>query len=447
MYFWFTPCCGRGDKLQEYFSLANAVKSTASCIQNFQKGEALCSRRHLRHVPNYLNEHVLYLDLSYNEISNLFNNSLLRYSHLEDLLLMNNDLTFIETATFYTLKNLETLRLGNNRNLILHSSDIFRWSKRLRALDLGGCSLQYFPNDTLRWLPLLQDLDLRNNHLNFINFTHCPRNDSLITVSLDNNNISLITTVTFSFTCKCKHLRLNDNILQIVDPYVFSNVQVLHFEYGFSHLSQSGLPVSAVRDLFKGIGISSIMSVTLTYDLTGWVITPGLNDGHELEPLRNKSLDKFAIHGYSFLYFNPYTFENLTHIQELEISSTSMINVTTNYFNDMTDLRVLDLHGNNIGRFNPSLARWDLNISVLNLSNNCIYVLSNRMFTGLNSLLKLDVSHNMRLTFNRFSMQSLRYLDVSASHFRVMGDFDFPNLRYFVYSEKERLGEPFSPTK
>ena len=261
-------------------------------------------------------------------------------------------------------------------------------------------------------------------------------------MSLNNNTVFSLTNDTFIFTCKCRNLLLKDNIFKLIDPQIFLTWRVSHLETGFSDC-RHGLQMLQYDDLLTGIAMSSIESFTLSFPPQGEVWLSPSTFG----PLHDKNLSSFSMQGASLRTLKTYEFRNVTHLTRLSIHSTSIETIYPEQFNGMSGLRVLDLHGNYISKLNPNFTTWDLNINFLNLSDNRIFAVSDRMFAGLKSLFKLDLSDNDRLAFHSLSLlsplSSLRYLDVSRTEFFINGDFNFPNLKYFSYSEKAQYAESF----
>ena len=154
---WILPSLHAEDaKLIEYDVTARR------CYQNFRERIAYCDNRNLKNVPRYLNHDVFILILAWKEMKSTISTIVLSANtlFLRIYIYEFNDITYIETGTFYPLKHLRVLYMRYNRNIYILNSLIFRWSTQLAILNLRSCGLQSFPNDTFRWLPRLEELYL-----------------------------------------------------------------------------------------------------------------------------------------------------------------------------------------------------------------------------------------------------------------------------------------------
>ena len=390
-------CFGYGDQLSSVSVKSKTNISSIPCVQDFQAmKKAMCSYRNLKHVPSYLYEDIIILDLGYNQINVLYNASFQRYTLLVVLLLNNNDITYIDTGAFYPLKHLSAMILANNVQMPFSNSDIVRQSETLDILELGWNFLTYFPNDTLKWLPRINSLDLQGNSFEYINLTYCPRDQKLERVDLGLYSVPSITEETFRFTCKCKRLLLLDNYFDDVDPRTIATLQVSHLDIGFSLFKLYSSQV--YKNLLIGIALSPIESLTLHL--------PDFREFHFssdfFDPLWDKHLSDLEIVGKS-TRLDSYVFRNVSHVKRLMISATFLEVFIPEFFDGMVGLRHLDLHDNKITHFNPISSTWELNITHLDLSHNYIKRLSDKAVTGLCLLEILDLSYNHQLTIFQYS--------------------------------------------
>ncbi|XP_078581739.1 uncharacterized protein LOC144865072 [Branchiostoma floridae x Branchiostoma japonicum] len=107
------------------------------------------------------------IDLNYNLINGLANQTLAKLQDLQILLLRQNMIAHIEPDTFRHVPKLTTLVLGGNR-----LSD-FPWrhmqaQSLLTYLGLAGNRLTSLPTETFRFLPALKELRIENNKLTSI---------------------------------------------------------------------------------------------------------------------------------------------------------------------------------------------------------------------------------------------------------------------------------------
>ena len=100
---------------------------------------------------------------------------------------------------------------------------------------------------------------------------------------------------------------------------------------------------------------------------------------------------------------SPYLFSNLTQLDQLSLSSNSIVTIEPDFFEGMQDLRILKLQSNNIQHINTYNQTWNIKLQELNLYNNLLTEISHSAFLGLKDLTLLDLSRNKRLTFLEFT--------------------------------------------
>jgi hypothetical protein len=129
------------------------------------------------------------LDLSHNNLHNLYNGNFYPYPNLTKLILSSDNITSIEDKTFSNLQaltevdlsynsltfinpsmfvlntNLQILSLQGNPLYTLKPGTPFLIATSLRSLDLSHCHLLQFSTESLSGLPELKILDLRQNNL------------------------------------------------------------------------------------------------------------------------------------------------------------------------------------------------------------------------------------------------------------------------------------------
>ena len=406
--------------------------SKTICAQNIRERTAGCRYRNLEFVPRNLNPDILRLDLDYNNISMLYNTSFSKYTLLLHLGLCCNDIIFIESAAFSPLHHLKHLRLLGNKHLHIPDSYIFRWSQSLARLNLNWCSLSYFPNDTLRWLPRLTHLSIMYSRLTFFNITHCPIGETPMWVSLAGSKIYFLTKENFRFPCKLHYLDIHDTLFQLVDPQVFKSFQCNALTIGVYHGIAPPVQKYLTEMLLTSIAQCSVESITIYFPWYSEFLLPL----DLFTSLRRESLSKLELR-YNSPRPQAYVFKGLAHVNQLEICETDIPCIDPLYFDGMFGLRVLDLSFNKIYQFNVDSTPWNLSIIHLDVSNNEIKRLFRGAFAGLNSLLSLDFSQNSLVRFlDTSSFSSIRYLDFSRTCVSS-ADFYLPDLVNFSYSGRQ----------
>ncbi|XP_045393521.1 toll-like receptor 8 [Lemur catta] len=189
------------------------------------------------------------LDLSYN-------------SHYFKIAGVTHRLQFIENLTqlkvlnlshngIYTLtekynlesKSLEELVFSGNRLDILWNEDnryisIFKGLTNLTRLDLSFNRLTSIPNDVFCNLPHgLTELRIRDNRLNFFNWTLLQQFQRLSLLDLRGNKLFFLTDSLFAFPSSLRTLRLSRNRISNLPSGFFSEIRsVVHLDLSFNLL-------------------------------------------------------------------------------------------------------------------------------------------------------------------------------------------------------------------
>ncbi|KAK7496179.1 hypothetical protein BaRGS_00012589 [Batillaria attramentaria] len=238
------------------------IVSSAStkCMYHEVSGKGIhaqCSHRRLTRLPQSWSDHVLSLDASYNNLTNLqgLNNPYL--SQLRSLNLSHNSITTVPNDAFQHVPQLEELDLSDNilhlthnafRGLLYLTRLVLRHTglnelpdmllsrvPQLVTLDLGQNFLSVVPSSVLQYLPLLTSLDLRSNGL--VNMTNhsLSKLRQLQKLSLQDNQLSRLEREAFSGLSQLLELDLSNNNLLLdhfaYPPGVFSPLVALQSLY------------------------------------------------------------------------------------------------------------------------------------------------------------------------------------------------------------------------
>uniref|UniRef100_UPI003AAF4B8A matrix-remodeling-associated protein 5-like n=1 Tax=Centroberyx gerrardi TaxID=166262 RepID=UPI003AAF4B8A len=174
--------------------LGRACPRTCNC---YQASEVHCTFRSLLAVPPGLPAHTLRINLGFNSISRIPDNSLAGLKRAELLMLHGNDLHQIPDGAFRDMKSLQILKLSYNKLKEISSSLTFSGLTFLLRLHLDHNLLQHIHPQALLQLPSLRLLRLQGNRL------HQLHPHSLCTLSLLN---------TYYYST-LRHLDLSNNSL------------------------------------------------------------------------------------------------------------------------------------------------------------------------------------------------------------------------------------------
>ncbi|XP_066258867.1 leucine-rich repeat-containing protein 15-like [Euwallacea similis] len=391
---------------------------------------------------------LLYLDISNCSLEFLNEHFFENISALTTLDLSENPLNTLDTRAFEKLTSLETLKM-NHCNLSAIGEDTFISQLNLKTLELSGNKFLREMNwDVLSRLPLLENLDLRNSHVNQLSETMFSNNHYLRVLVLAENNLSDVDvgppfkslsnletldlsycnlTVplsedTFANVTKIRSLYLTGNTLFASDLLValspLTNLQKLS-------LSNCGL--RRLPDTFHKF--KSLQELDISHN--------PLNDAFVklLAPLETL---EYLNMGYSNLSnIAPTSFSKMTSMRRLILSGNDLNNLEAGLFGNLTRLESLEL--NNCGLRRPLNATLFFNnftytdLTELQLAGNPLRVSkTGPLFPKqLSRLLTLDLS-NCNLTFLPpdafFWTRNITTLILSGNHFSSPNDFHFLEL-------------------
>lgn len=220
-------------------------------INNLDLNSLTLDNNPLRHFNLNTSENLEYLSLKNCQLEVFDEISTQRLSTLSELILSHNNIRELSSNTFARMRELSTINLSYNKLENLEA-DLFSNNKDLIKITLDGNNFKSLPNFKptgegdfstytlsckycgLKTLPgsVFQDmagmitLDLSNNKLTSVEGTF-EKIESLKHLDISNNNISKLTTKTFSSNRDLETLNLAGNPLKVVDPAVFVKNLVL----------------------------------------------------------------------------------------------------------------------------------------------------------------------------------------------------------------------------
>lgn len=345
---------------------------------------ALCNNAELSSVPSGLPRNIEELQLNYNHVQTLQDDSVLPYPSLKTLSLACNELEKIESYTFEKSELLENLNLASNNLHIGYqeSSYALRRIPGLRALDLSENKL-----DDEMAATLLQNLT------------------SLEYLNLSGNILRRLDETSFGDLHQLKELDLQRNIIFELDGAFNSNPKLQRLNLAFN-----SLPCLIDFDM------TQLVVLNISYNTVEWFISrQDLNDTFQLETL---DLSHNRLHFFPFLpssshLRNLYLSHNRIQFYERLQDSTYANSTTVEFYNlknytnnvtaqlwddnlhgDISSLEILDLRGNQVGYFPEGFIQKMPTLSRLQMCTNCLETLNltSEQFPG--SLYELDFSNN-----------------------------------------------------
>ena len=202
--------------LNNYWSVESCAESCSCELGDTDWGPAVnvqCGERNLRRVPIIIKDQpVCLLNVSFNVLQTLEEDTLLSYDSVRYLYLQHCKIFNINEKAFQRLENLTVIDLSSNRltsvspnlfssnqkldKLILRSNNLgnLQWNapilngpSSLSFLDLQACKLSNISSITFSLLPNLKFLDISRNKLVLLKNDTLTSHEKLKDVSLENN--------------------------------------------------------------------------------------------------------------------------------------------------------------------------------------------------------------------------------------------------------------------
>ncbi|KAK2858613.1 hypothetical protein Q5P01_003233 [Channa striata] len=347
---------------------------------------ALCNDAKLCYVPPGLPDYIEEIQLNYNQIQTLQDDSVLRYPSLKTLSLACNSLEKIESNTFQDSKLLESLNLANN-NLysgFQETSHALKQIPGLRALDLSENKL-----DGEMAATLLQNL----TSLEYLNLS------GNLLLRLDENS--------FKDLHLLKELDLQRNIIFEIDAAFKSNRKLQRLNLAFNYLP-----------CLTDFDMSQLVVLNASHNFIEWFISrQDINDTFQLETLdlsdnkllffpflpsysqlRNLYLSHNTIMFYEHLADDT-TFPNLTNTVEFYNMKHHTGNVTAQLWDDslhgdISSIEILDLRVNQVKYFPKGFIQKMPALARLQMWTNCLATLNLTFEQFSDTLYELDLSNN-----------------------------------------------------
>ncbi|XP_011557532.3 toll-like receptor 6 [Plutella xylostella] len=361
------------------------------------------------------------LDMSFNDLIVISDNSLSKLRSLSKLLLQNNAISTIEDRAFGGVVNLQVLNLSSNFLTSL-PPDLFADTKLLKDINLSNNTINVMPPGLFEGLEHLQILDLSRNHLTsqWINKNTFVGLLRMVILNLSRNRLVKIDRYMFQDLYSLQKLNLEHNEISTIDEHSFEELRNLHsltlsnnkLQHIHSHLFSD---LHVLHELFidnnkiKHIEDNAFDNMTTIEDLT-------LNDNllnsipSSMRKLRSlRSLD-IGTNNITHLYRE--NFRGLSELFGLRLVDNKVTFLNEDTFEHLPQLQVLNLASNKINHVSPGCFRKNINLKLLRMDGNEINKFDG-IFNTLDTLVWLNMSEN-KITFFDFKSfpSSLEWLDL-----------------------------------
>ncbi|XP_017287835.1 transforming growth factor beta activator LRRC33 isoform X2 [Kryptolebias marmoratus] len=353
---------------------------------SLEQQTAHCSNRKLSSVPVGLPGSLEELQLNYNHIKTLQDDSLLLYPSLNTLSLACSGLEKLESNVFQASRLLESLNLPNNNLNIGYqeSSLALRKVPRLQVLDLSGNKL----NDEMA-STLLENLT------------------SLEYLNLSGNLLMRLDETSFRDLHQLKDLDLSRNIMFEMDGAFDGNLKLRRLNLAFNYLP-----------CLIDFHMTQLLVLNVSHNAVEWFIArQDLNETFQLETLdlshnkllffpflpkrsnlQNLYLSHNIVRFYEHFADNA-TFPNSSSTVEFYNLKKHVSNVSAQLWDDslhgdISAVEILDLRYNQVDYFPRGFIGKMSSLSRLHVGTNCLKTLNftSERFSG--SLYELDISNN-----------------------------------------------------
>lgn len=270
-------------------------------------------------------KHLIYLTMSYNNITKLSASLFIEAPSLFIIDLSYNEIASIDRYTFADVRQLSRLQLNNNK-------------------------IQSLPMDVFKDLQFLDQIHLNDNEITEIDPNLFATNLQLNKINLSNNRLRTFDTTIFAKFKYLSYLQLAFNGLTALDTTTFgSQLKLLN-------VSENQLTTLAIG---RWISIEAENNLITTIDISNsttnsiknlYISNNSLTNIENITKLVN--LENLDLSFNRVGAINVHTFESLKKLVSLNLAQTNVSNLDFGTFAGQTEMKTLDLSYNNLTEIN-----------------------------------------------------------------------------------------------
>lgn len=311
------------------------------------------------------------------------------------------------TATYfkspsYRFDNLDETLICVNCTLDVIDGNTFDIAGNLiKNLDLSNSKITLLKESSFVGLVFLENLILRNNQISIISPLTFHGIKKLITLDLQNNTITSIKNDSFKELINLQTLNLRDNAIQLMDTFAFNGLIKLR------KLNLNNNQIKGVKDLFAPL--KSIETIDLEQNRIADIYFNDIN----ATTLTYLNLARNYIR-----LIRDNSFLNINNLYFLDLSWNRIMTLSQGSFNRLTNLTVLQINSNFIETISLGVLSGLHNLRSLQLAGNKIRELRTGIFSGLPELGSLNMSNNKIQSIAKtgvLPLHSLHTLDLSSN--------------------------------
>ncbi|KAJ8943742.1 hypothetical protein NQ314_009660 [Rhamnusium bicolor] len=314
------------------------------------------------------------LNMSFNKIKRLDQTTFRGMRFLRRLYLTDNLISDVGRGTFSSLKRIGTIDLA--RNLIKKIDyQMFYQLNFIEVLDVSENLVTEIQKLAFKDL-FLTNINLSKNNISKIEsgaFENCA---NITKLDMSFNQIANLPKKAFDETTYATELQLSNNLFDNMTQIPLHNMTGIKI-LNISHNLLTTIPKKTFPKLYE------LHTIDLSYNKLTDIFNSVFQVLFSLRTLDLSHNDMESI--------KPSTFGAVPTLLKLDLSYNKLENVARSGFTRLASTRELILRGNKI----KSLFQLPISVSHLDLSYNNFEELPPKLWPSMNSLLSLDLSHNM----------------------------------------------------
>lgn len=273
--------------------------------------------------------------------------------------------------------------------------------ENLRKLNVSHNKLTRMSWYFFRGIPLLNEMDFSYNEINILETISFDNATRLMRMDLSFNNISFIEQGTFKTLKDLEYINLGGNIISIISMRFDNNLNLktVRFEYN--------------REIWDICYFASLanrgVSLYLTWERVAELRTWCMNKFHVVTTSQYEGLFPTTTKGSIELHCNEQSFGML---KRFRISTNQLENPRDILTCLSSSIRILNLGGNEIEKFERNSFKNLINLEFLSLKNTDLEEFDLGMLKSVTHLKRFSVSSNYLITMENTSvLKSLQHLE------------------------------------
>ncbi|KAG5870254.1 hypothetical protein JTB14_000311 [Gonioctena quinquepunctata] len=390
---------------------------------------------------------LVFLDMSYNRLRSIPYGALKGHPTLEQINLGYNMLSIIHKEAFIAMPALRELKLMNNSLTDLLETPFWNLPA-LKGLDLGKNSIRKLDPRFFANVGSLRRMDLSNNELIFLHPEVFVPTPFLEHINASHNSLKIIHPVTFRHLTQLYEVDLSHNSLKNLVAQLPKNIERLHLHHNeISKISIQDLVLPSLRLL--DLSFNSIQDIPRG-SLKGLVHLKRLHlTSNPLQTINDLSFDgldqleTLDLSRNRLVQIHPGSMKSLGTLKNLNIANNEVNLVGPNLLTRSKNIQNIDFSGNKISEIFPGTLDSSENVEILNMSHNLLVQIPQALY-GRRKLKKLDLASNRIKNINSTvlsSLTSLRELKLSKNFIKLLEENTFTNLQQIknIYLDDNEL--------